>query len=256
VRSKSSKLSSLFVALRWHTLGDSSDGRCKKDGCAGPAVECLTPQDNCTLSNTSACVNNTWACVEVPKTCELEGYACDSRDGKCKKDGCAGPAVECLTPQDNCTLSNTSACVNNTWACVEVPKPCCVGCSDRLNDIINAVSIRVGSADQLNDLDSAQSKASAWIIEQCDADPPFDPCDDSLFNLTEQRYALAVMYFSLGGDEWSYGSNPDLDLGAPAGQWMSGLNYCDWGSEDGSAYNQLVCDDFGNVLNVSLREFV
>jgi hypothetical protein len=130
------------------------------DGCAGPAVECLAPQDHCTLSNTSTCVNDAWTCVEVFKTCELEGYVCkswrynpntdcillpdrkisiistlilliclvltsgDSSDGMCKMDGCAGPAVECLTPQDHCTLSNTSACVNDTWTCVEVFKTC------------------------------------------------------------------------------------------------------------------------------------
>jgi hypothetical protein len=138
-------------------------------------------------------------------------------------------------------------------------KPC-VGCSDRLKDIINAVSLRVGTTDHLNDLDSAQSKATAWLIEQCDADPPIDPCDDSLLNLTEQRYALAVMYFSLGGDEWYNESNHGLYLDAPAGRWMSGSDYCDWGAdiegEEGSSYNQLVCDDFGNVLNLNLRELV
>jgi hypothetical protein len=61
-----------------YSLGDFNDGMCKMDGCAGPAVECLPPQDDCTLSNTSACVNETWTCVEVFKTCELDGYVCKS----------------------------------------------------------------------------------------------------------------------------------------------------------------------------------
>jgi hypothetical protein len=133
-------------------------------------------------------------------------------------------------------------------------------CENRLKEQIYAVSVRVGTTEQLNDPNSAQSKASDWIVEQCDADPPIDPCDVALLNLNEQRYALAVLYFSLGGDAWNYGANPGLDPGAPAGQWMSGLNYCEWGAEvageDGSSFNQLVCDEFGNVLNLNLREYI
>jgi hypothetical protein len=133
-------------------------------------------------------------------------------------------------------------------------------CENRLKEQIYAVSVRVGTTEQLNDPNSAQSKASAWIVEQCDADPPIDPCDVALLNLNEQRYALAVLYFSLGGDAWNSGANPGLDPGAPAGQWMSGLNYCEWGAtiagETGESYNQLVCDEFGNVLNLNLREYI
>lgn len=131
-------------------------------------------------------------------------------------------------------------------------------CENRLKTQIYDVSVRVGTTAQLDDPNSPQSKASEWIIEQCDADPPIDPCDVALLNLNEQRYALAVMYFSLGGDGWNNGANPGLDPNAPAGQWMSGLNYCEWGAdipgEDGNTYNQLVCDEFGNVLNLNLRE--
>ena len=131
-------------------------------------------------------------------------------------------------------------------------------CENRLTQQIYDVSVRVGTVDTLSDPNSAQSRASAWILEQCGSDPPIDPCDVSLLNLNEQRYALAVMYFSLTGDEWNNGANPGLDPAAPAGQWMSGLNYCEWGAdvtgEDGSSYKQLVCDEFGNVLELNLRE--
>lgn len=64
------------------------------------------------------------------------------------------------------------------------------------------------------------------------------------------------MYFSLGRDDWNGGSNPGLDKRAPEGTWLSGLNYCDWGTEISGAngsYNQLVCDQFGNVLNLNLQ---
>ncbi|KAL3789360.1 hypothetical protein HJC23_006514 [Cyclotella cryptica] len=130
-------------------------------------------------------------------------------------------------------------------------------CENRLRDQIYGVSVRVGTVDALDDPNSPQSRASAWIVEECGADPPIDPCDVSLLNLNEQRYALAVMYFSLNGDDWNAGANPGQDPSAPAGQWMSGLNYCDWGAdvagEDGTSYNQLVCDEFGNVLNLNLQ---
>eukprot|EP00956_Cyclotella_meneghiniana_P043819 scaffold289406_cov103-Cyclotella_meneghiniana.AAC.1 len=131
-------------------------------------------------------------------------------------------------------------------------------CQNRLRGQIYDVSVRVGTTAALDDPNSPQSRASAWIVEECDADPPIDPCDIAFLNLNEQRYALAVMYFSLGGDDWNNGANPGQDAAAPAGQWMSGLNYCEWGAEisgeDGNSYNQLVCDEFGNVLNLNLRE--
>ena len=120
------------------------------------------------------------------------------------------------------------------------------------------MSLRVGTVEALDDPSSPQSKAAAWILEECDATIPIDPCTESQLILNEQRYALAVMYFSLGGDTWNAGSNPSLDKSAPEGQWMSGLNYCDWGTEISGAngsYNQLVCDDFGNVLNLNLRTY-
>ena len=65
------------------------------------------------------------------------------------------------------------------------------------------------------------------------------------------------MYFSLGGDGWNTGANPGVDNGAGRGTWLSGLNYCDWDTEisgTNGSYNQLVCDEYGNVLNLNLRE--
>ena len=131
-------------------------------------------------------------------------------------------------------------------------------CENRLRDQLYAVSVRVGTTELLDDPLSPQSLAADWILEECDATIPIDPCTESQIILNEQRYALAVMYFSLSGDGWNNGANPGADKGAGAGVWLSGLNYCDWGveisSETGGSYNQLVCDDFGNVLNLNLRE--
>ena len=131
----------------------------------------------------------------------------------------------------------------------------CQGC---LSKLINQVSVRVGTVAALDDPNSPQSRAEAWILEECDGTIPIDPCDESQLILIEQRYALAVMYFSLGGDGWNTGSNPSLDKSAAEGVWLSGLNYCDWSTEIstfGLPYDQLVCDEFGNVLNLNLRTY-
>lgn len=130
-------------------------------------------------------------------------------------------------------------------------------CENRLRDQIFAVSVRMGTTEALDDPNSPQSQARDWILEECDAATPIDPCTASQLLLNEQRYGLAVMYFGLGGDSWNVGANPGQDAAAGPGQWMSGLNYCEWGSEitgTGGSYFQLVCDDSGNVLNLNLRK--
>ncbi|KAL3783278.1 hypothetical protein ACHAW5_010270 [Stephanodiscus triporus] len=129
-------------------------------------------------------------------------------------------------------------------------------CANRLLEQIFQVSERVGTTEAQSDQMSPQSKARDWIIEECDAVTPIEYCGETQLILNEQRYALAVMYFSLGGDEWNVGSNPGPDKSAGPGKWLSGLNYCDWGSEITSAngsYDQMVCDEFGNVLYLNLQ---
>eukprot|EP00574_Skeletonema_japonicum_P006502 CAMPEP_0201737828 /NCGR_PEP_ID=MMETSP0593-20130828/43408_1 /ASSEMBLY_ACC=CAM_ASM_000672 /TAXON_ID=267983 /ORGANISM="Skeletonema japonicum, Strain CCMP2506" /LENGTH=639 /DNA_ID=CAMNT_0048231889 /DNA_START=12 /DNA_END=1931 /DNA_ORIENTATION=+ len=129
-------------------------------------------------------------------------------------------------------------------------------CENRLRDQIFAVSVRMGTTEALDDPNSPQSQARDWILEECDAEIPIDPCTASQLILNEQRYGLAVMYFGLGGDSWNVGANPGQDKAVGSGQWMSGLNYCEWGAEitgTGGSYFQLVCDDSGNVLNLNLQ---
>jgi hypothetical protein len=130
-------------------------------------------------------------------------------------------------------------------------------CQNRLRDQIYGVSVRMGTTAALDDPSSPQSQARDWILEECDAVIPIDPCTASQLILNEQRYGLAVMYFGLGGDSWNAGANPGQDAAAGPGQWMSGLNYCEWGAEitgQGGSFDQLVCDDQGNVLNLNLRK--
>ncbi len=132
-------------------------------------------------------------------------------------------------------------------------------CENRLQEQIYSVSQRVGTVAALDDPTSPQSRARDWIVEECSADVPIDPCTESQIFLNEQRYALAVMYFSLGGDQWNEGANPTLNKGAGEGVWMSGLNFCDWNSQVSGAngiYSQLICDEFGNVMSLNLREYI
>ena len=131
------------------------------------------------------------------------------------------------------------------------------GCKKLLQDRIQAVSLRVSTSNEtLDDADSAQYRASEWLLEECDAAVPIDTCAESQMLLNEQRYALAVMYFSMGGEGWNEGSNPNLDEDAGEGTWLSGLDYCDWGTTvTGWWGKQLICDDFGNVLKFQLGEF-
>eukprot|EP00984_Skeletonema_dohrnii_P010208 scaffold3982_cov72-Skeletonema_dohrnii-CCMP3373.AAC.2 len=101
-------------------------------------------------------------------------------------------------------------------------------CQNRLGDQIFAGSVRMGTTEALDDPNSPQSQARDWILEECYATIPIDPCTASQLILNEQRYGLAVMYYGLGGDSWNAGANPGQDAAAGPGQWMSGLNYCEW----------------------------
>jgi hypothetical protein len=157
----------------------------------------------------------------------------------------------------------TYAPTRPTYAPTVSPAPTFTDCSDpgtcanRLLEQIYRVSERVGTVEAQADPESAQSRARDWIIEECGAVTPIEYCGETQLLLNEQRYALAVMYFSLGGDGWNAGSNPGPDKGAGEGRWLSGMNYCDWGSEITStsgSYRQLECDEFGNVLYLNMRE--
>ena len=131
-------------------------------------------------------------------------------------------------------------------------------CQNRLRDQIYEISVRVGSVPTLDDPNSPQSRASDWILEECNLGA-IKYCSESEMLLNEQRYALAVMYFSLGGDDWNDGANLGQARDSPPGTWLSGSNYCDWGAEisgTGGSYDQLICDEFGNVQNLNLRKYL
>eukprot|EP00585_Thalassiosira_rotula_P009655 CAMPEP_0196147902 /NCGR_PEP_ID=MMETSP0910-20130528/26457_1 /TAXON_ID=49265 /ORGANISM="Thalassiosira rotula, Strain GSO102" /LENGTH=1211 /DNA_ID=CAMNT_0041410433 /DNA_START=148 /DNA_END=3779 /DNA_ORIENTATION=+ len=125
-------------------------------------------------------------------------------------------------------------------------------CKNLLQDQIYVVSARVGTSNEtLGDRNSPQYKASKWLLEECEAAVPIDPCTPSQRLLNEQRYALAVMYYSLGGQGWTYGRK--VSNVTSKGTWMSKWNYCEWSDESTDSSNQIVCDEFGNVLELNLE---
>ena len=66
-------------------------------------------------------------------------------------------------------------------------------CFNRLRDQIYAVSARCGTeAATLQDPNSPQARAANWILEECDAAAPIDPCTQSQLILNEQRYAAGL----------------------------------------------------------------
>ena len=111
----------------------------------------------------------------------------------------------------------------------------------------------VSSPEQLEESGSPQSKALDWMLKEGMDPEPATPCTETLLQL----YALAVMYFSLGGDEWKHGSNSDLDKDEEERNWLSGRNFCDWGSSKNGGTDQVVCDESNtSVLELHLGELL
>jgi hypothetical protein len=67
------------------------------------------------------------------------------------------------------------------------------------------------SGDRLMEIGSPQYRAARWISEE---DPIQLDINDASF---EQRYAMAVLYYSLNGDGWNVINN-----------WLSEASECDW----------------------------
>jgi len=88
---------------------------------------------------------------------------------------------------------------------------------------------------QLDDTNSPQAKATKWIIE----DDTFDINVPNPENGTESRFAerwsLAVLYFSTGGEDWRYKLN-----------FLSFMDHCDW-------YDRFV-DPTGAVIRQGVTE--
>ena len=98
---------------------------------------------------------------------------------------------------------------------------------DGLVILLSAISTDNGAA--LETPGTAQNRALMWLTNQ-----PFagEYSDSRLV----QRYAIATLYFSMGGDRWIKSDN-----------WLTGENECDWFLSDGPA-----CDEDGRIVQIDL----
>ena len=94
---------------------------------------------------------------------------------------------------------------------------------DRINGIQTIVSSMADDA-MLQDTNSSHTKASQWLVN---ADPSF-VCP--LFSAkVVQRYALAVFYYSTGGDDWAFCSaNESSPCPSDEARFLSFSSECDW----------------------------
>jgi hypothetical protein len=78
----------------------------------------------------------------------------------------------------------------------------------------------VSDLDALTTVGSPQSRAAAWMAEDDEANLPAPSADGEAAYKFTTRYAMAVLYYSTGGDRtWAYQLN-----------FMTGANVCDWAS--------------------------
>ena len=91
------------------------------------------------------------------------------------------------------------------------------------------------SSEYLEDDSSPQSRALEWLLSE--------PSTFTLFNSKEwkvlQRWAMAVLYYSTGGELWWDSSD-----------WLTSVDECQWSMGDTESR---ICDDEGRILQLSLR---
>ena len=101
--------------------------------------------------------------------------------------------------------------------------------SVELSNLVDSLSIKgISQLSDLQNRDSPQGKAVDWIVN----DDPYTASN----GLTEldvpfiQRYALAVFYFSLGGEAWTACNRNDDSCSSTGlvNSWLTSTNECSW----------------------------
>lgn len=85
-----------------------------------------------------------------------------------------------------------------------------------LENIITDVSGRFETGNLFDDSSSGQSRAREWIQNDLKDATPIDLCDETEKFHIEQRFALAMFSFSLGGDGWA-----PVAIGSRDGKWLT-----------------------------------
>ena len=110
-----------------------------------------------------------------------------------------------------------------------------------LADIVGSIS----SATDLMNGTSTQAEALNWLV----AVDSLQVCPDALLDV-QQRYILALMYFSTGGDNWNECSRADLPMPAPCN---TGTPYL--GPGDVCTWYKNVCDQSGALIGLQIGKF-
>lgn len=95
-----------------------------------------------------------------------------------------------------------------------------------------------GTLQQWNNRDSPQYKALTWVQAHS---PTTQELEINPLRL-QQKYALAVLYYSTDGDHWNNNNG-----------WLTTPNECDWFVSTKNRVNRWVCDDLGNYIDIDLR---
>ena len=104
--------------------------------------------------------------------------------------------------------------------------------------------MQVTDSSQLLNANTPQNSALNWIIHE-DFDYYACPYDKDLI----QRYIMAVLYFSTGGDKWLECNGNIMNNNCPKGEnFLSGVSECEWGGSS--------CTNEGAVFNVTFGTFM
>ena len=252
---------------------DSDDGQCHKDG--EKAVECgADPKegrfDVCcegyVCSDDRTCVKDSDApsdsddedsddtplCnTEEENECKLECYDKDCDDGEqqcrkeCRQKCCertegSRPSSDEGRPTRAPTRrpTGTAAPTREELSCNGINQ------GERARIIFMRLSL-ISDPEDMLDLDTPQGRAYDWIVSKDER--RLCPLEENL----EQRYALAVLYYSTEGDDWTDCSARDDDCEGSrsfpgAEPWLSKESECAWAG--------ISCNARSEVRNMELRE--
>lgn len=93
------------------------------------------------------------------------------------------------------------------------------------------------AAERFDDVEHPAYRAYNWIVD--DDDMHLCPDDENLL----QRYILALLYFTTGGDGWTKCSR-DASMPCSRNSFLSDSHECEWGG--------VTCDDLQQVQKLNL----
>lgn len=101
--------------------------------------------------------------------------------------------------------------------------------TERIQAILARLDDVVADPDLIRDNSTPQGKATTWFIEQDE----YDICPDDDGCTFLQRWVLAVIYYSTGGDSWFQCAQTDGDCGTEAPfendtNFLSSVDECTW----------------------------